>query len=544
MPKQCERVIVVGAGHGGTAVAAALRQEGFAGSVVLIEGDTVVPYERPPMSKTLHKGDVENPILPASFYEEQEIELRTGTRVESIDRQAHTVELSTGQALPFDMLVLATGAIARELPIAGRELERVYELRTVHDAQALQAALHPGVRLVIIGGGWIGLEVAASARSAGVDVTVIEREERLLARVSGRELSAHLAERHQAQGTRIVLDGQVSAIESDGSGAVAGVVLNDGTRIDCDCVLVGVGTVPNDRIAREAGLVCDRGVVVDERTLTSDPAICAIGDVTHRPLHGYTERVRLESIPSANEQARQAVATILGSETHAPEVPWFWSDQFDLKIQIAGLLIDAETTVVRPAAGNGTGFAAFHTKGRRVVAIETVNASAEFMVGRQLIHHATDTDIALLGDPTVPLSALSAMVPNQNKSAANVASPAPALNLPGPSGVPGRPRAVYVGHDGQVHAVEVSTGESLMRASLRNNLPGIIAECGGMCSCGTCHVYVAEDWLPQLEEMEPEEEDLLEYLESRQDNSRLSCQIEMTDELDGIVVTVPDFETI
>jgi 3-phenylpropionate/trans-cinnamate dioxygenase ferredoxin reductase subunit len=540
----CERVVVVGAGHGGTAVAAALRQEGFDGTVVLIEGDTVVPYERPPMSKTLHKGNVEKPILPATFYEEHRIELRTGTHVESIDRQARAVELSTGEVLPFDMLVLATGAIARELPIPGRELERVYELRTVHDAQALQAAFDTSARLVVVGGGWIGLEVAASARSAGVDVTVIEREERLLARVSGQELSAYLVERHHAQGTTIILGGQVSAIESDGSGAVAAVVLDDGTRIECDCVLIGVGTLPNDRLAREADLVCDRGVVVNERTLTSDPAICAIGDVTHRPLSGYAERVRLESIPSANEQARQAVATILRGETHAPEVPWFWSDQFDLKIQIAGLLIDAEACVVRPGAGNGTGFAAFYTKGRRVVAIETVNASPEFMIGRQLIHHAVDIDTALLGDPTVPLAALAAMVPTHTRPAPDTGGAAPAIELPGPSGIPGRPRAVYVGHDGEVHAVEVPPGESLMRASLRNNLPGIIAECGGMCSCGTCHVYVADEWLARLEDMEPEEEDLLEYLESRQANSRLSCQIDMTDELDGIVVTVPDFEAI
>ncbi len=544
MSKQCERVIVVGAGHGGTAVAAALRQEGFVGAVVLIEGDTGVPYERPPMSKTLHKGDVEQSILPASFYSEQGIELRTGTRVDSIDRQARAVELSTGEALPFDMLVLATGAVARELPIPGRELEGVFELRTVHDARALQAALDPAARLVVIGGGWIGLEVAASARSAGVDVTVIEREERLLARVSGRELSAYLVDRHLAQGTKIILGGQVSALESDGSGGVGGVVLEDGTRIECDCVLIGVGTLPNDRLAREADLVCDRGVVVDERTLTSDPAICAIGDVTHRPLNGYAERVRLESIPSANEQARQAVATILGGEMHSPEVPWFWSDQFDLKIQIAGLLMDAEASVVRPGAGSGAGFAAFYTKGRKVVAIETVNAPAEFMIGRQLIHHAADVDTDLLGDSAVSLTALSAMVPSHTKPDVDVGSPIAALELPGPSGVPGRPRAIYVGHDGQVHAVEVSPGESLMRASLRNNLPGIIAECGGMCSCGTCHVYVAQEWLPRLEEMEPEEEDLLEYLESRQENSRLSCQIEMTDELDGIVVAVPDFEAI
>jgi len=544
--EQPQRVVVVGAGHGGGTAAAMLRQQGYTGEVVLIGDEPVGPYHRPPLSKSLLKGELEQPLQPKDFYDKQGIELRTATRVVSVDREARAVRLANGESVGFDVLILATGARARRLPIPGADLGRVYELRTITHARVLYDVLSPGRHLAIVGGGWIGLEVAASARSAGVEVTVLEREERLLARVASRELSEHLTEYHQARGTRILTSAQVVAFEPKESRRVGAVVLDDGRIIECDRVLVGVGAVADDELARSAGLRCEDGVVVDDRARTEDPVVYAVGDMTRRPLSFHDGLFRLESIPSAVEQSRQAVAAILGKPAPHPEVPWFWSDQFDLKLQIAGLLLDADTVTVR-ADPETNRLAVFHSTDGRLMTVEAVNAPAEFMVGKQLIRDGAEIDVDRLADPSVPLDQVAAGAP---AGAATEAAPAPepaagaaeVAELPGPGGRPGEPRITYVQFDGDVCSVDVPVGLTLMDGSVRNNLPGIIAECGGMCSCGTCHVFVDEAWQDRLEEPEFEEQDLLEFLEGRQPNSRLSCQIVMTDELDGLVVRVPEFE--
>jgi 3-phenylpropionate/trans-cinnamate dioxygenase ferredoxin reductase subunit len=317
------------------------------------------------------------------------------------------VRLADGEALTYDRLILATGARPRSLTLPGTELAGVLALRGTLDADALQAALRPGRRLVVIGGGYIGLEVAASARALGAEAVVIEREARVLARVAGTALSAFLEAQHRAHGVEILTDVQVAAIEGE-AGVARSLRLQDGRRIPCDTVLVGVGAVPNIELAQDAGLDCAGGVVVDLAARTSDPAIYAIGDCTQRPLPLYDRTGRLESVPNAIEQAKQAAADICGRPPPPPEVPWFWSDQFDLRLQMAGLAFDAHETVVRGDT-DGPGFAVFHLDAEhRVLAVEAVNAPADFMAGRMLVAKQARVPPARLRDTTQPLKDLAA----------------------------------------------------------------------------------------------------------------------------------------
>ena len=535
---EIRHIVIIGAGHGGGTAAAMLRQQGFEGDVSIFGSEPIGPYHRPPLSKSLLKGELEQPLLPRDFYREQRIDLRVSTRVAAIDRETRAVRLLGGETVPFDILILATGAKARRLTIPGIDLERVYELRTITHARILHDVLTPGSRLVIVGGGWIGLEVAASARAAGIDVTVLEREERLLARVASPELSRFLTEYHRERGTKILTSAHVSKLRAGARSMVGSVVLDDGREIRAERVLVGVGAVAEDGLASQAGLPCQDGVIVDAEARTADPRIYAVGDMTRRPVPFYDGMFRLESIPSAIEQARQAVASILRQPAPAPEVPWFWSDQFDLKLQIAGVLIDADTSVVRGNAASDR-FAVFHLKGNRLVAMEGVNVPAEFMAAKGFLRDEMLLDPDRLADVAVPLpESDSTVVPAEPEPDAEPAG-AVGPGVPGPGGKPGEPRASYVQADGKVVSVQVPVGMTVMEGAVRNNLPGIVAECGGTCSCGTCHVYVDEEWVHLLAEPEFEEEELLEFIEGGQANSRLSCQILMSDDLDGLVVRIP-----
>ncbi|MNX95793.1 Rhodocoxin reductase [compost metagenome] len=299
------------------------------------------------------------------------------------------------------MLILATGSMARKLAIPGADRPGLLELRTLDDAERLKSVLSPGQRLAVVGGGYVGLEAAASARALGAEAVVIERMDRVLARVASETLSAFFTNLHRQHGVEILTGAEVAGFE-DG-----GVRLADGGLIAADAILVGVGALAREALARTAGLACENGVVVDETARTSDPAIYAIGDVTHRPLPVHGGRMhRLESVPNALEQAKQAAAAIVGRAAPAPEVPWFWSDQYDVKLQIAGLPFDADRQVVRgdPATG---GFAVFHLNGDRIVCVEAVNAPAEFMGGRLLIGKATPVDADLLADPAVSIKAVA-----------------------------------------------------------------------------------------------------------------------------------------
>jgi 3-phenylpropionate/trans-cinnamate dioxygenase ferredoxin reductase subunit len=401
------KVVIVGAGHAGGSAAALLRTSGFEGQILLLGEEPVAPYQRPPLSKAWLKGeaDLDGLLLrPVDYYAEQQIELRTGVRVTAIDRAAQTVTLSNGTHESYDHLILATGSKARRLPIPGADRPELIELRTLADAERLKGALGTGRRLVIVGGGYVGLEAAASARALGADVVLLERLDRVLKRVASEPLSAFFTERHRAEGVDLRVDVEVTAFE-DGT-----VQLADGDRLSADAILVGVGALAADDLARQAGLDCDTGgsggIIVEEMARTSDPAIFAIGDVTFRPVPVHDCSLRLESVPNALEQARQAAHAIVGRPQPAPEVPWFWSDQYDLKLQIAGLPASADRILLRGEPSTGR-FAVFHLKGTRIVCVEAVNAPPEFMAGKQLIQKRTPVDLGRLADPAVSMKAVA-----------------------------------------------------------------------------------------------------------------------------------------
>ncbi|OYX74185.1 MAG: ferredoxin reductase [Caulobacter sp. 32-67-35] len=396
--------VIIGAGHAGGTVAAVLRQLGHDKPIVLVGEEPHPPYQRPPLSKGWLKGEVgEEGLLlrPRSWYAENNVELRTSSRVVGIDREARRLTLSTDETLAYDTLVLATGARARKLVLPGSDLKGFLELRTIEDAEAIKAWFRPGFRLAIIGGGYVGLEVAASARKLGAEVDVLEREDRLLARVAGPVLSSFFRDVHEENGVRFHFGVAVEGFEGL-DGQVSGVRLTGRPTLHCDAVLVGVGAIPNDDLAKAAGLACDDGVIVDAQARTSDPHIFAIGDVTRRPMALYGRTVRLESVPNALEQARQAAAAIVGGPDPKPETPWFWSDQYDVKLQIGGMPFDVDQVVLRgdPATRK---FALFHLSEGRVQAVEAINSPQEFMMGRQWLASRREVDPGRLADTFVPI---------------------------------------------------------------------------------------------------------------------------------------------
>lgn len=404
------RVVIVGAGHAGGAAAAALRQFGWTGPITLIGQEPLPPYQRPPLSKAWLKGEADaNSLLlrPLAFYANNGIALHLSQHVQVIDRRTGCVVLGSGERIPYDRVILATGSLPRQLTLPGADRKNVMVLRSAADADRLKAALAPGVRLLVIGGGYIGLEVAASARALGADVTVIERESRVMARVASPLLSDFLQQRHAAYGVRLELGAELEALHHDKE-AVTGVRLRDGRTIGCDVVLIGVGAVANDLLAREAGLECDGGVWVDAAARSSDPAIYAIGDCTRRPVPRYGGAMRLESVPNALEMAKQAAADLCGRKPPPAEVPWFWSDQFDLRLQIAGLLFDVAETVLRGDLRTGS-FALFHLSAHGMVqAVEAVNTPADFMAGKQMIARRQRVAALLLRDVSCSLPSLLA----------------------------------------------------------------------------------------------------------------------------------------
>jgi 3-phenylpropionate/trans-cinnamate dioxygenase ferredoxin reductase subunit len=396
-------VVIIGAGHAATALVGLLRQEGHTGKILLIGEELDYPYHRPPLSKKFAEGELEQWLRPAEFYREQDVAVRLGEQVTEIDRGAGQIVLASGERIGYDVLVLATGARPRPLPVPGADLAGVGALRTLGDARTLRKWVAEGRRLAVIGGGYIGLEVAAVARATGVDTVILEREDRVLARVASPELSAILTAQHTAQGTVVRTGVGVAGLEG-AEGQVRRVVLGSGETVDCTAVLAGIGAVPCDELAVAAELECGPagGVVVDGGARTSDPAILAIGDVTCRPVPGLDGARRLESIPSATEQARQAVATIMGSAPPAPETPWFWSDQFDLKLKIAGV-VRPGTDVVRRGDPETGRFALFHLRDGIPVAVESANAAPEFMAGKKWIGAGTPVDPGRLADPGIAL---------------------------------------------------------------------------------------------------------------------------------------------
>lgn len=396
-------VVIIGAGHAGGAAAGFLRQYGFDGPIALIGAEAYPPYQRPPLSKAWLKGEAgldDLYLRGDSFYADQGMVTRFSTQATAIDRANKIVTLSDGEALPYEHLIIATGSRARPYP--GAERVPHHTLRTLDDAEALKNALRPGQHIGLIGAGYVGLEVAASARHLGCEVTIFEKEPRILARVASADLSGFFTDMHRARGAEIVTDCTITEL-SLGDGDKKRVHLSDGSRRDFDLLLVGIGGLANTELAEAAGLDVANGVVVDDEARASDPAIFAIGDVTSRTLPFYEGRFRLESVPNALEQAKQAAAAITGHKPPVVETPWFWSDQYDFKLQIAGLLQADTRAILRGDPASGA-FSVYHldTQGRLRTA-ECVNRPADFMAAKLLIARGPALDEAVIRDPDAPL---------------------------------------------------------------------------------------------------------------------------------------------
>jgi 3-phenylpropionate/trans-cinnamate dioxygenase ferredoxin reductase subunit len=379
-----ERVVIVGAGQGGFQAAASLRQEGFQGEILLIGEEPGLPYQRPPLSKAyMADGAAERLLLkPARFYEGAAITRLDTTRVVAIHRAERAVETEAGARHGYDHLILATGARNARPPIPGQAAEGVLELRTLANAERLRARLAGARHAVVIGGGFIGLEFAAMARAAGVAVTVLEATPRLMGRALSPEMSEYFLEAHRAMDTEVLLGAAARAIEA-AAGRVSGVVTADLGTIACDLVLIATGVRPNVELAEAAGLPAENGVLVDARLLTPDPAISALGDAARFPLPGG-ELVRLESVQAAVDHARHIARRLAKGETGAyAAVPWFWSDQGKLKLQIAGLGAGADAVETVPAKGEERVVLLY--RGGRLIAAETVNAPGQHMAARRLI---------------------------------------------------------------------------------------------------------------------------------------------------------------
>jgi 3-phenylpropionate/trans-cinnamate dioxygenase ferredoxin reductase subunit len=394
-----EHAVIIGASHAGAQLAANLRQQGWDGAISLLGDEAMPPYHRPPLSKDYLSGDKHSDqllIRPGTFYEKSGIDLLLGTRVTGIDREARTLTLHDGATVPYTRLALATGAQVRRLDVPGVDLDGVFYLRDLGDVDRIRAYLGPGKRAVIIGGGYIGLETAASLRKQGLEVTVLEAQSRVLQRVTAPEISAFYSRVHAEEGVEIRTGAAVTAIQ--GEGAVAGVSLSDGAYLAADLVIIGIGVLPATDLAEAAGLEVDNGIVVDEYARTSDRDIVAAGDCTnhHNPI--YDLKLRLESVQNATDQARTAAATLCGKLEPYRALPWFWSDQYDLKLQIAGLSLGYDNVVLRGNADRGRSFAAFYFSGDRLLAVDAVNRPKEFMATRRALTQGLSADPEALAD--------------------------------------------------------------------------------------------------------------------------------------------------
>lgn len=401
-------VAIVGAGHAGLSIAETLRRKGYEGVLTVAGAEPGLPYQRPPLSKQYLKGEWDESRLAqrnAEFYQRQQIQLISADPVLRIDRGQQQLWLESGKSLPWDRLVIATGARVRRLPIPGAELAGVHYLQTLAQARALRADIDQAESVVVIGGGYIGLEGAAAFALAGKQVTLINRSGSLLSRSAGATVSDWLARLHESHGVRLETGVEASAIEGR-DGHVRAVTLADGRTLPAGLVLVGVGVRPNTELAEQAGLACADGILVDQYCRTSDPRILAAGDCARfqHPLYG-DRSVRLESIQNAVEQGRHLVGTLLGEEQPYAAVPWFWSDQYDAKFQVAGLIEDHDIEVVRGDMSSGR-FSVFCYAHKRLVAVESINSPADHMLARKLIKAGISPTPDEVANPEFPLKTL------------------------------------------------------------------------------------------------------------------------------------------
>jgi len=400
------QILIVGGGQAAVQTVDALRRKGFAGKLTVVGDESSLPYQRPPLSKKYLAGALERErllIRPASFFAEHAITTHLGRTVTEILRREQRVRLDDGTSLGYDALVLATGSRPRRVPIPGADFAGIYYLRTLADADRIRAECRAGARLVIIGGGYIGLEVAATSHELGVDVTVLEMAERVMSRVTSAEVSAFYESEHARHGVRILCNERVRSLLGDSrSGRVRAVLTESGAEHPADFVVVGVGVAPADELARSAGLECDNGVLTDEHCRTSDPAIYAAGDCANHQHHHYGRRLRLESVDNAFEQGTTVALNLLGTPTRHEKVPWFWSDQYDLKLIIVGMRDGYDALVVRgsPAARS---FSVCYLRAGEFIALDSVNSPKDQMAARKLLAVHARPDPARLTDPAIAL---------------------------------------------------------------------------------------------------------------------------------------------
>jgi 3-phenylpropionate/trans-cinnamate dioxygenase ferredoxin reductase component len=403
-------VVIIGGGQAGGEAATLLRQNRFEGRILLVGAERCLPYMRPPLSKAFLAREIEKEALiykAAAAYEKARVEMRFGVTVEEIDRRAKNLKLSSGATLGYDKLVIATGGRARPLPVPGADLRNIFYLRTIADVEALQPQMAAGRHLVVVGGGYIGLEAAAVAVNRGLAVTVLESAPRVLARVTAPDLSNFYERIHRKAGVEIRTGVTVTGFLVGGEeGAVGKVECAGGESFAADFVLIGIGLVPNSELAEQAGLDVDDGIIVDAASRSSDPDIYAIGDCAMHAHHGFLRRkIRLESVPNALEQARAAAASLTGRPIPEAPPPWFWSDQYDLKLQMVGLSDGYEELAIRGSM-DASAFIAFYLKEGVVVAADSVNRAGDFMAAKRIIGERMKISTARLADEAASLKSL------------------------------------------------------------------------------------------------------------------------------------------
>lgn len=401
-----ETFVIVGAGHAAAMLAPALRQQGWQGRIIVVSAEDSMPYNRPPLSKDFLAGEktLEQILIrPAAVYEKAEVAFRLGARVRAIDRDKKTLRLDGGETLPYDKLALTTGAVVRKLALPGADLPGVFYLRDLQDVERIKPHIRPGAKAVIIGGGYIGLETAAVLNKKGMEVVVLEMMERVLQRVTAPAMSAFYARAHGEAGVDIHCGVGVTGFQ--GQDKVEKVLCGE-REFAADLAIIGVGILPNTSLAQAAGLRVDNGVVVNGQAQTSDPDIFAAGDCTwhHNPV--YDRWVRLESVQNATEQARVAATAACGKEANYHAVPWFWSEQYDLTLQIAGLSQGYDEIVTRGDPDDSRRCAAFYLKDGKLIALDAVNRPQEFMFAKKLIAAGGTVDKAKLADEETPLKEL------------------------------------------------------------------------------------------------------------------------------------------
>ncbi len=403
-----ETVAIIGGGQAGAQAIASLRAGGFTGDIVLLGNEPTLPYQRPPLSKAFLAGELARDRLllkPAAFYQQSRVDIRLNTAVTGIDRAQQLVTLHSGQSVAYNHLVFATGGRPRPLTCPGADHPALHYLRTLSDVDGIRKRFHTGARLVVIGGGYIGLEVTAIARKHGLQVTVLEFAPIVLGRVTCPEVANFYTDVHRQAGVNIQCNTGVERIEDDNGTAI--VVTSSGERLAADLIIAGIGLLPNVELAEAAGVDCNNGIVVDALCRSSTPGIYAAGDCANHPSALYGTRLRLESVHNAIEQGKTVAATICGKDQPYNQVPWFWSDQYDIKLQTAGICRDYDQIAVRgdPATRS---FAVFYLRDNCLIAVDAINRPAEFISARQLIPLQPKICPGRLSDESIPVKDLAA----------------------------------------------------------------------------------------------------------------------------------------